>query len=99
MFTAGGFGGICTVISGHPLDTIKVRLQTMPGEYSGTLDALKKIVAREGPLGLYKVSRFITLNLKIILKTTDTWKFSGNHSAADSDHADIRHQLFRFRCR
>lgn len=25
-FLSGGFGGICTVISGHPLDTIKVRL-------------------------------------------------------------------------
>ena len=23
-FLAGGFGGICTVISGHPFDTIKV---------------------------------------------------------------------------
>lgn len=26
-FLSGGFGGICTVISGHPLDTIKVFLQ------------------------------------------------------------------------
>jgi solute carrier family 25 carnitine/acylcarnitine transporter 20/29 len=24
-FLAGGFGGICTVLSGHPFDTIKVR--------------------------------------------------------------------------
>lgn len=24
-FICGGFGGICTVIVGHPLDTIKVR--------------------------------------------------------------------------
>lgn len=23
-FIAGGFGGVCTVIAGHPLDTIKV---------------------------------------------------------------------------
>nr|XP_046484010.1 mitochondrial carnitine/acylcarnitine carrier protein-like [Neodiprion pinetum] len=51
---AGGFGGTCTVIIGHPLDTVKVRLQTMPGEYSGTWDTLKKIVMKEGPLGLYK---------------------------------------------
>lgn len=29
-FLSGGFGGVCTVISGHPLDTIKVRLQTQP---------------------------------------------------------------------
>ena len=24
-FVAGGFGGICVVLSGHPFDTIKVR--------------------------------------------------------------------------
>lgn len=23
-FLSGGFGGICTVVSGHPFDTIKV---------------------------------------------------------------------------
>ncbi|KAF5276664.1 hypothetical protein FQA39_LY06468 [Lamprigera yunnana] len=60
-FLCGGFGGICTVLVGHPLDTIKVRLQTMPipvaGEkplYSGTWDCIKKTVALEGPKGLYK---------------------------------------------
>ena len=25
-FVAGGVGGICAVLSGHPLDTLKVRL-------------------------------------------------------------------------
>ena len=29
-FIAGGFGGICLVLSGHPFDTIKVRMQNMP---------------------------------------------------------------------
>ena len=60
-FVAGGFGGICLVFAGHPLDTIKVRLQTMPrplaGQvplYTGTLDCFKSIVRKEGPLGLYK---------------------------------------------
>lgn len=54
---AGGFGGICLVASGHPLDTIKVRLQTMPkpmaGQeplYKGTFDCAKKTIAREGQL-------------------------------------------------
>ena len=43
-FFAGGFGGSCLVLVGHPLDTIKVRLQTMPTVapgvqplYAGTL--------------------------------------------------------------
>jgi len=26
-FVAGGFGGVCLVLSGHPLDTMKVCLQ------------------------------------------------------------------------
>lgn len=60
-FIAGGFGGSCLVLVGHPLDTIKVRLQTMPDAkpgqaqiYNGTLDCAKKIVKHEGFKGLYK---------------------------------------------
>jgi len=60
-FFAGGFGGSCLVLVGHPLDTIKVRLQTMPEAipgkaslYSGTFDCAKKTIANEGFKGLYK---------------------------------------------
>ncbi|PAA64126.1 hypothetical protein BOX15_Mlig027288g1, partial [Macrostomum lignano] len=60
-FFAGGAGGMCCVATGHPLDTIKVRLQTQPkpgpGEqprYLGTLDCAKKTIAKEGFRGLYK---------------------------------------------
>ncbi|XP_071961252.1 mitochondrial carnitine/acylcarnitine carrier protein-like [Antedon mediterranea] len=56
---AGGFAGICLTFAGHPLDTIKVRLQTQlsTGEsklYKGTFDCFKKIVTKEGIRGLYK---------------------------------------------
>ncbi|CAH8609844.1 unnamed protein product [Dicrocoelium dendriticum] len=60
-FVAGGFGGICCVATGHPLDTIKVRLQTMPHPssggaplYTGTLDCAQKTIKTEGFFGLYK---------------------------------------------
>jgi len=60
-FFAGGFGGVCCVATGHPLDTIKVRLQTMPkpkpGEkplFTGTFDCALKTIRHEGFLGLYK---------------------------------------------
>ena len=60
-FVAGGFGGSCLVLVGHPLDLLKVRLQTQPtpgpGEkplYTGTFDAMKKIMKYEGPRGFYK---------------------------------------------
>lgn len=54
-FIAGGVGGTCTVIVGHPFDTVKVRLQTQPtpkpGEkpiFTGALDCVKKTVSKEG---------------------------------------------------
>jgi len=55
-FLAGGAGGVALVITGQPLDTIKVRLQTQPSPpiYSGTLDCAKKTIAKEGFKGLYK---------------------------------------------
>ncbi|XP_076653611.1 mitochondrial carnitine/acylcarnitine carrier protein-like [Halictus rubicundus] len=51
---AGGIGGIFTVVTGHPLDTVKVLMQTRPDHYKGTWDAIKKIVAQEGSSSLYK---------------------------------------------
>ncbi|XP_057411707.1 mitochondrial carnitine/acylcarnitine carrier protein isoform X1 [Balaenoptera acutorostrata] len=58
---AGGFGGMCLVFVGHPLDTVKVRLQTqppsLPGQppmYSGTFDCFRKTLMREGITGLYR---------------------------------------------
>ncbi|XP_073795635.1 mitochondrial carnitine/acylcarnitine carrier protein isoform X4 [Danio rerio] len=54
-FVAGGFGGICLLLAGHPLDTIKVRLQTQDcAVYKGTFDCFRKTVSKEGIFGLYK---------------------------------------------
>lgn len=60
-FIAGGYGGMCLVFAGHPFDTVKVRLQTMPRpepgqppRYTGTWNCFSQIVKKEGPLGLYK---------------------------------------------
>lgn len=48
-FAAGGAGGLCAVIVGHPFDLVKVRLQTAErGVYSGAIDVVKRTVAREG---------------------------------------------------
>ncbi|XP_015788897.1 mitochondrial carnitine/acylcarnitine carrier protein-like [Tetranychus urticae] len=58
---AGGFGGVCLVFAGYPLDTVKVRLQTMStptaGQsptYKGAFDCAKQIVTKEGFTGLYR---------------------------------------------
>lgn len=54
-FVAGGAGGLCAVVVGHPFDLVKVRLQTAEkGVYSGAMDVVRKTVAREGlGTGLY----------------------------------------------
>eukprot|EP01134_Creolimax_fragrantissima_P006862 CFRG6862T1 len=60
QFIAGGVGGVCLVFTGHPLDTVKVKIQTMPvvkGEaplYKGTMDCITKTVKADGIKGLYK---------------------------------------------
>ncbi|ELR11660.1 mitochondrial carnitine/acylcarnitine carrierlike protein [Acanthamoeba castellanii str. Neff] len=60
---AGSVRGFAQVVVGHPLDTIKVRLQTQGGErsFNGLLDCFWKTLAKEGVLllpalvrGLYK---------------------------------------------
>lgn len=60
-FLSGGFGGVCLVAAGQPLDTIKVRLQTMPvpgpGQtalYTGAMDCAMKTIRKESFFGLYK---------------------------------------------
>ncbi|CAK5051145.1 unnamed protein product [Meloidogyne enterolobii] len=60
-FISGGVGGCCAVIVGHPFDTVKVRLQTMPrpinGQkplYTGAMDCARQTVTKEGFFALYK---------------------------------------------
>jgi solute carrier family 25 carnitine/acylcarnitine transporter 20/29 len=52
---AGGFGGVCAVIVGHPFDLVKVRLQTAEkGLYTGAIDVVRKSIAQDGlRRGLY----------------------------------------------
>jgi solute carrier family 25 carnitine/acylcarnitine transporter 20/29 len=52
---AGGFGGLCAVLVGHPFDLVKVRLQTAErGVYRGAMDVVAQSVAKNGlARGLY----------------------------------------------
>lgn len=54
-FAAGGFGGICAVVVGHPFDLAKVRLQTAEaGVYKGAIDVVTRSIAKDGlARGLY----------------------------------------------
>jgi hypothetical protein len=46
----GGTAGISGIFIGHPLDLIKIRLQTQPGKYLSALDCFSKTVRNEGIL-------------------------------------------------
>lgn len=51
-FTAGGFGGVCAVLTGHPFDLMKVRLQTK--QAVNTKDAFTSIIKNDGLKGFYR---------------------------------------------
>ncbi|KAE8896085.1 hypothetical protein PF010_g11583 [Phytophthora fragariae] len=51
---AGTIGGVAGIIAGHPLDTIKVQLQTSRETGSGVLPALRRVVGSEGAAGLFR---------------------------------------------
>ena len=51
-FVAGGFGGVAGVISGYPLDTLRIRQQQ---SVSGSaFKIFRNIIAHDGPAGLYR---------------------------------------------
>ncbi|KAL6006248.1 Mitochondrial arginine transporter bac2 [Asimina triloba] len=52
-FVAGGFGGMAGVISGHPLDTLRIRLQ-QPSSNTSAFRLLRQIVRTEGASSLYR---------------------------------------------
>ncbi|KAJ8918543.1 hypothetical protein NQ315_013048 [Exocentrus adspersus] len=56
-FFAGCVGGMAGVIVGHPLDTIKVLLQTQDANnprYRGTMHCLQSVISKQGFRGIYR---------------------------------------------
>lgn len=76
---AGTVGGLLSVTVGHPLDTIKVRLQTTAilahkTKFSGTLDCIMQTVRKEGTLALFKgLSPHLLLSVPV--KTLSFWGY------------------------
>ncbi|EWM25764.1 solute carrier family 25 member 45 [Nannochloropsis gaditana] len=52
-FVAGCAGGVVSLAVGQPFDTIKVRLQAST-KFKGAIDCLRRLLATEGPLALFK---------------------------------------------
>ncbi|CAI5706902.1 hypothetical protein KXD40_006059 [Peronospora effusa] len=51
---AGTIGGVAGIAAGHPLDTVKVQLQTSREAGAGVLHTLQRVVSSEGTAGLYR---------------------------------------------
>ncbi|KAG6665279.1 mitochondrial arginine transporter BAC2-like [Carya illinoinensis] len=51
-FVAGGLGGVAGIISGYPLDTLRVRQQH--SNAGSAFGILRNVVAKEGPAALYR---------------------------------------------
>ncbi|OQV17855.1 Mitochondrial carnitine/acylcarnitine carrier protein [Hypsibius exemplaris] len=103
-FLAGGIAGACLIVVGHPLDTIKVRLQTSSGYgslpvYSGTYDCFKKTVKAEGVRGLYKGMALPFLAVTPILAVS-FWSFNvGKALQRDEPNQNLSaFQLFQAGC-
>ncbi|KAL8914817.1 MAG: hypothetical protein Q9171_000653 [Xanthocarpia ochracea] len=82
-FGAGGVGGVCAVLVGHPFDLVKVRLQTAEkGVYSGAIDVVRKTVAREG---LVRISPgLFRQRLTVFLVAVSFWGFDVGKSLVRS---------------
>ncbi|PQM35179.1 mitochondrial arginine transporter BAC2 [Prunus yedoensis var. nudiflora] len=52
-FVAGGIGGMAGVVSGYPLDTLRVWQQSSPSGPSA-FSILRNIVSAQGPTALYR---------------------------------------------
>ena len=50
----GTVGGVAQAVSGHPLDTIKVRLQASNTAYAGAVDCARQTLRNEGVRGFFR---------------------------------------------
>ncbi|KAL1814427.1 hypothetical protein ACET3Z_017001 [Daucus carota] len=53
-FVAGGFGGVAGIVSGYPLDTVRIRQQQGGGGSRTALSIFRNVVKKDGLNGLYR---------------------------------------------
>jgi solute carrier family 25 (mitochondrial carnitine/acylcarnitine transporter), member 20/29 len=53
LFSAS-VGSVFCCYTGQPFDTVKVRMQTRPNEFSGVLSSTSRIINQEGVMALWK---------------------------------------------
>jgi len=80
-FLSGGVGGICSTMIGHPLDLVKVRMQTMTGGSASTMSVLKETFVKDGVRGLYRGVQVSFEQLAILCTLRNRLKLCRNGAA------------------
>jgi len=84
---AGGFGGAVGIWFGQPLDFVKVRLQSLGGEYKSAMDCVVRSLREEGIRGMYRgtmppLLNSFMLNAIMFGAYESTQRFLENHLAS-----------------
>nr|XP_006116094.1 solute carrier family 25 member 48 isoform X1 [Pelodiscus sinensis]XP_014425476.1 solute carrier family 25 member 48 isoform X1 [Pelodiscus sinensis]XP_025036986.1 solute carrier family 25 member 48 isoform X1 [Pelodiscus sinensis] len=90
-FVAGWIGGAASVIVGHPLDTVKARLQAGQG-YGNTLNCILTVYRNESVAGFFKGMSFPLASIAVYSSVTfgvfsNTKRFISQQRYGDSNHA------------
>ncbi|XP_072813154.1 solute carrier family 25 member 48 isoform X2 [Vicugna pacos] len=88
-FVAGWIGGAASVIVGHPLDTVKARLQAGNG-YGSTLSCIRTVYRRESVFGFFKGMSFPLASIAVYNSVvfgvfSNTQRFLSHHRCQEPE--------------
>nr|XP_010336859.1 solute carrier family 25 member 48 isoform X6 [Saimiri boliviensis boliviensis] len=93
-FAAGWIGGAASVIVGHPLDTVKTRLQAGVG-YGNTLSCIRTVYRRESVFGFFKGMSFPLASIAVYNSVvfgvfSNTQRFLSQHRCQEPEASPPR---------
>ncbi|XP_003473220.1 solute carrier family 25 member 48 isoform X1 [Cavia porcellus] len=96
-FVAGWIGGTASVIVGHPLDTVKTRLQAGIG-YGSTLNCIRMVYRRESVFGFFKGMSFPLASIAVYNSVvfgvfSNIRRFLGQHRCGEPEPSP-HHSLY-----
>ncbi|XP_068947983.1 solute carrier family 25 member 48 isoform X2 [Petaurus breviceps papuanus] len=97
-FVAGWIGGASSVLVGHPMDTVKTRLQAGTG-YRNTVDCILTMFKKEGVTGFFKGMSFPLASIAVYSSVvfgvfSNTQKFLIQYRYGESSESSSLSDLF-----